>query len=154
MNELIERKEKWEVLYAYILTLNYGDIISHKDIAKIINEPYKSRKYQSVVDKTKWKLLEANKTIKNIVGQGYKVLEPDEYTDYSLKFMQQGLVDISKSDKIQRFAPVNQMSLQQRMVHNQVSDRTAILKAHMSGATIEVKMLAKNPSALLEAVHE
>lgn len=143
MNELIKQKEKWEVLFAKVSSMQYGEVISHSEIADIVQEKYRSQAYQTVIDKAKWKLLEVGKTIRSVRGQGYRVLEPDNYTDYSLKYMQQSLVSVKKSDKIQRYAPVDKMSFEQQSIHRQVSDRMSVLKAHMSGTSIEVKMLAK-----------
>lgn len=38
MNEIIENKKKSEILAEKIATLNYGDIITHKQIADVIKE--------------------------------------------------------------------------------------------------------------------
>jgi hypothetical protein len=144
METLERQKEQWELLYDHAKSRQYGEIISHHDIEKIIGENHGSQKYKTVIDKAKWELLSAGYTFKNVRGKGYRVLEPDEYTDYSLDYMQKGLSSIEKSDKIQRYAPINKMSPEQQRIHREVSDRTAVLKAHMIGANIEIKLLSKN----------
>ena len=48
--------------------LNYGDFISHEQIASIIEEDYPSNKYSTTIAKTKKILLKKyNKTIENIL---------------------------------------------------------------------------------------
>lgn len=53
MNEIIENKKKSEILAEKIATLNYGDIITHKQIADVIKEEYPSTKYSSTIQKAR-----------------------------------------------------------------------------------------------------
>lgn len=52
MNEVIENKKKSEVLAEKINELNYGDVLTHEQIASLIEEHYPSNKYTST-DMTK-----------------------------------------------------------------------------------------------------
>ena len=64
MNEVIENKKKSEVLAEKIIELNYGDVLTHEQIASLIKEDYPSNKYTSTIAKAKKILLKKyNKTI-------------------------------------------------------------------------------------------
>lgn len=143
MNDLIKNITKAECLANYIENLEYGEVITHQKIENIIECKYGNQRYNSIVSKAKWLLLEKEKFIENIRGQGYRVVEPDKYTDESIKYLKKGFNEISKSDKIQKYAPVDLMSMQQAQVHRNVSDRLSVLKAHVYGAKAEIKLLKK-----------
>lgn len=54
MNELIKNeknKTKSEALAEKINELNYGDVLTHKQIASLIEEDYPSNKYTSTIAK-------------------------------------------------------------------------------------------------------
>ena len=53
MNEIIENRKKSEILAERINELNYGDVITHQQIASIIEEDYPSNKYASTIAKAK-----------------------------------------------------------------------------------------------------
>lgn len=57
MNEIIENRKKSEVLAEKINELNYGDVITHQQIASIIEEDYPSNKYTSTIAKARKLLL-------------------------------------------------------------------------------------------------
>ena len=80
MNEIIENRKKSEILAERLNELNYGDFISHEQIASIIEEDYPSNKYSTTIAKTKKILLKKyNKTIENISGDGYRLTNPVSY---------------------------------------------------------------------------
>jgi hypothetical protein len=47
MNEIIENKKKSEILAEKLNEMNYGDFISHEQIASVIEENYGSNKYSA-----------------------------------------------------------------------------------------------------------
>ena len=57
MNEVIGNKKKSEILAEKINELNYGDVITHQQIASIIEEDYPSNRYASTIAKAKKLLL-------------------------------------------------------------------------------------------------
>ena len=57
MNEIIENRKKSEILAEKLNGMNYGDFISHEQIATLIEEPYGTNKYTSVIAKAKKILL-------------------------------------------------------------------------------------------------
>lgn len=86
MNEVIENKKKSEILAERLNEMNYGDFISHEQIATLIEEPYGTNKYGSTIAKAKKLLLKKyNKAIENIPGDGYRITSPDDFVNQSLK---------------------------------------------------------------------
>lgn len=74
-----------ENIVNYIMRKNYGDIVYHQEIAEIIGTQYNSYQYRSVVNSAKKKLLESGRMIESIRKSGYQVVEPDNYTNSSVK---------------------------------------------------------------------
>lgn len=98
MNEIIENRKKSEVLAEKINELNYGDVITHQQIASIIEEDYPSNKYTSTIAKARKLLLKKyNKTIENITGDGYRVVSPDDFVGQSLKHYKRGFNEMHGS---------------------------------------------------------
>lgn len=149
MNELINKKQKWELLYDYIIGLNYDDTVLHTEISRIIKEDFGSPKYYSIINKTKKKLLEAGKTIKSVQGQGYTIVNPDDYTDLSLKHIKSGFKQIDKGYKVLQYAPVSYMSKEGLQRHRHVADRAMAFQAMVAGGCTELKLLNKKQSKLL-----
>ena len=125
MNELIKNeknKTKAEILVEKLNELSYGDFISHEQIATLIEEPYGTNKYTSVIAKAK-KLLKHYKRGFNEMKKGYEVLE---------------------------YAPTKNMTKEGRDAYRRVHDRAITLAAAMKGASVELKTLGqkKHPFAI------
>jgi len=148
MSELINNKKKEEILYDYIIKLNYGDTILHQDIESIIQEKHDSKKYQSIIQKAKRKLLESSKGLENVKGIGYRVIYPDNYTDLSLKYIKSGYRKIDNGFKVLQHAPVNDMSKEGFERYRHVRDSANRLHAMVAGGCTEIKMLSKNSKLL------
>ena len=145
MNMLIENsKTRSEVLFEQISSLNYGDVISHQSIDKIIGVPYGSQKYNAIIQKTK-RLLSSKtgKILENIRKEGYRIVTPDDYVDQSLKHYKRGFKEIEKGTKTLSYAPVADMSEEGRSIYRRVNDRAAMLHASMKGTMVELKTLGK-----------
>lgn len=151
MNEVIENKKKSEVLAERISELAYGDFISHEQIATLIEEPYGTNKYGSTIAKAKKLLLKKyNKAIENVIGDGYRIVNPDDFVQQSLKHYKRGFVQMQKGYDTLANAPVKDMTEEGRAIYTRVHDRAVILQASMRGASIELKTLGqkKHPMAL------
>jgi len=152
MNEIIENRKKSEVLAEKLKGMNYGDFISHEQIATIIEEPYGSNKYASTISKAKKVLLKKyNKAIENIPGDGYRVVAPDDFVHQSLKHYKRGFNEKGKGYEVLEYAPVENMSVEGRDTYMRVHDRAIILRASMAGVKAELKTLSgkkKHPFAL------
>lgn len=151
MNEIIENRKKSEILAEKINELKYGEVISHEQIASLIEEDYPSNKYTSTIAKAKKILLKKhNKTIENIVGDGYRVVNPDDFVNQSLKHYKRGFNEMGKGYEVLEYAPTKDMTKEGRDTYRRVHDRAITLAAAMKGAAIELKTLGekKHPMAL------
>ena len=151
MNELIENRKKSEILVERISELNYGDVITHQQIASIIEEDYPSNKYSTTIAKKKKILLKKyNKTIENIVGDGYRVVNPDDFVNQSLKHYTRGFNEMQKGYDTLEYAPTKDMSQEGLSTYRRMHDRAITLQAAMKGASVELKTLGekKHPMAL------
>ena len=144
MNELIENKKKSEILAEMIDSLPYGGSISHSRIANVICEKYPSARYFSTIQKCKKILLKKyNKIIESINGDGYRVVNPDDFVENSLKYYKRGFNSMKKGNDILVNSPTKDMTPEGRAAHRRVSDRVVILNASIMGARVELKELSK-----------
>lgn len=152
MNEIIENKKKSEILAEKIDELNYGDFISHEQISTVIEEPYGSNKYASTIAKAKKVLLKKyNKAIENIPGDGYRITNPDDFVQQSLKHYKRGFNEMQKGYDHLEYAPIKDMTPEGRNTYMRVHDRAIILQASMKGVKAELKTLSgkrKRPLAI------
>lgn len=152
MNEVIENKTKSEILAEKINELNYGNVITHQQIASVIRTKYPSNKYTSTIAKARKILLKKyNKAIENIPGDGYRLVSPDDFVHQSLKHYKRGFNEMKKGCNILEYAPVENMSVEGRDTYMRVHDRAIILQASMAGVKAELKTLSgkrKHPFAL------
>lgn len=151
MNEIIENRKKSEVLAEKMNELNYGDVITHQQIVSIIEEDYPSNKYTSTITKAKKILLKKyNKTIENIHGDGYRVVNPDDFVGQSLKHYKRGFNEMGKGYEVLEYAPTKDMSKEGLSTYRRMHDRAITLQAAMKGASVELRTLGqkKHPMAL------
>lgn len=143
MNELVNNKEKWEILFNHIIGMDYESMILHTEIEQVIDTKRDEKGYYSVINKAKKKLLEANKGLINITGQGYKMIHPDEYVDLSLGYIKRGFKQIGKGYKVIESAPVDGMTKEGLERYRQVSDKTKSFHAMIAGGCTELKLLSR-----------
>lgn len=144
MNEIIKNRKKSEILAEKINELNYGDVITHQQIASIIQEDYPSNRYASTIAKAKKLLLKKyNKTLENIIGDGYRVTDPDDFVQQSLKHYKRGFNEMGKGYEVLEYAPTKNMSKEGLCIYRRVHDRAITLQAAMKGASVELKTLGK-----------
>lgn len=151
MNEVIENKKKSEILAERLNEMNYGDFISHEQIATLIEEPYGTNKYGSTIAKAKKLLLKKyNKAIENIPGDGYRITSPDDFVNQSLKHYKRGFNEMQMGYDTLEYAPTKDMSKEGLSTYRRVHDRAITLAAAMKGASVELRTLGqkKHPMAL------
>lgn len=151
MNEIIENRKKSEILAEKLNELSYGDFISHGQIAAIIEEPYGSNKYSATIAKARKILLKKyNKTLECVIGDGYRITNPDDFVQQSLKHYKRGFNEMGKAHDTLEYAPVGDMTPEGRDTYRRVYDRAITLQAAMRGAAVELKTLGqkKHPFAL------
>lgn len=147
MNEIIDNRKKSEILAEKMNELQYGDVITHQQISSLIEEDYPSNKYASTISKAKKILLKKyNKAIQNIVGDGYRLINPDDFVQQSLKHYKRGFGEMQKGYDTLDYAPVHDMSPEGRDTYLRVHDRAVILHASMQGVKTELKTLANKRS--------
>lgn len=151
MNEIIKNRKKSEILAERINELNYGDFISHEQIASVIEEAYGSNKYTSTIAKARKILLKKyNKAIECVISDGYRVINPGDFVQQSLKHYKRGFGEMQKGYDTLTYAPIKDMSKEEIDVYRRVHDRAVILQASMKGTAVELKTLGekRNPFAL------
>lgn len=89
---LIENiKSKSEVLFEQISSLNYGDVVSHQSIEKIIGVPYGNPKYNVIIQEVQRSLFGRTRMIlENIRDKGYRIVTPDYYATQAIKHYNKG----------------------------------------------------------------
>ena len=137
----MNRQEKVKALVDAFSNEEYGATIEHWKIADIIEEVVGTQQYRDIVDKAKRELLDSGKMITNVYKVGYRVVNPDEYTDQSARCVVSGARKIDKGTRILENAPVKDMTQYGVQKYNTVSDRIRILQAAVCGAQVEIKML-------------
>lgn len=151
MNDVIENRKKSEILAEKLNEMNYGDFISHEQIAALIEEPYRTNKYSSTIAKAKKILLKKyNKTLENITGDGYRLAKPDDFVQQSLKHYKRGFGEMQKGFEVLEHAPTKDMTKEGRDTYRRVHDRAITLAAAMKGASVELRTLGekRHPMAL------
>ncbi len=151
MNEIIKNRKKSEILAERINELNYGDFISHEQIASVIEEAYGSNKYTSTIAKARKILLKKyNKAIECVISDGYRVINPGDFVQQSLKHYKRGFNEMKKGYDTLEYAPTKDMSREEIDVYRRVYDRAITLQAAMRGVKTELKILGekKHPFAL------
>lgn len=143
MNDVLNNKKKSEVLAEKIKEMKYGDIIYHSEIEQIIEEKHGSNKYGYTIKKAKGVLEKDGIFLESISGDGYRIVEPDDSIQHSLKHYKRGFNAMQKGFNTLKNAPVKDMTPEGRDIHRRVYDRSVILAASMKGASVELKTLGE-----------
>ena len=147
----MERKEAIDALVAAVEAMDYGAVMSFRDIGSIIGQQYGSMRYNDILQAARKRLVATGHMIVNMRGVGYKVCQPDDYTGEGVRRVRQGARRIDRGAKVLNHAPVNDMTPAARAAHNRVNDRMVSLQAAMAGANVEIHMLCKSRNPLLAA---
>ena len=150
----MSRKEAIDALVKAVEERDYGDVLSFDEIGHIIGQRRGSMQYNSILQGTRNRLINAGHMIVNVRGVGYKVCNPDGYTGEGVRYMRLGARRIDKGTKIMNYAPVNDMTPEAREAHNRVTDRMVRLQAAMAGASVEIHMLGNSKAHPLLGVKE
>jgi hypothetical protein len=139
--EIIDNKEKWEILVERVTEAQYGDIILHQDIEALIDLGCGDLEYYSLITKVKKYLFPKGIGLVNIKGIGYRVLEPDAFNEKSAKVIKHGSSVIKKGLKWLEYAPTKDMSPEGRETHRTMSDSAKRINAMMVGGCSEIRLL-------------
>lgn len=69
-------------LYTLIMSMNYGEIITHEEIERIIGYIRNTTKYTYIISKVKKQLIPNSRIIKSIPGKGYQLLKNEQVSGY------------------------------------------------------------------------
>ena len=150
MNEVLQNKKKSEILAEAIEKLSYGMVIPHNRISEIIKEEYPSNKYTSTIAKAKKILLKKGIILENIIGDGYRIVEPDNVVNQSLKHYKRGFNEMQKGYDTLEYAPTKDMTPEGRETYRRIHDRSITLAATLKGVSVELKSLGqrKHPMSI------
>lgn len=136
------RQEKISSLVEQICSMNYGDCITKAQIATIIEEAEDTQHFRDVANAAVRRCIDAGHMVECVRKVGYRVVRPDDYTKKSVRQIFAGARRIDHGVKILSNAPVKDMSLSGIETYNRVSDSVIRLKASITGAKVEINMLA------------
>ena len=148
----MNRQERIKAAVELINSKEYNDTISHGELLAAMHETGITTAYRDAVHAAMRKCMDCGKMIESIHGFGYRVVNPDEYTEQSVKCIVSGARRIDRGVRILQHAPVREMSAAGLENYNRVSDRVRILQASVSGAKVEIQMLTaerKHPFAAI-----
>jgi len=145
------RKEAINNLFEEVSKKEYGAMLDFKEIGHIIHQQYGTSAYNDILQAAKKRLELAGHMIVNVRGVGYKICQPDEYTNEGVRRVRQGARSIDRGTKVLNHAPVNDMTQEAREIHNRVNDRITRLQAAIAGASVEIHMLSTSQNPLLNA---
>ena len=144
MQEVLKNKKKMEIIAENLLLLKDGEVITHKELSNLIQTPYDSQQYRSVLQQAKHYAAEHyGVELESIRGVGYRRIEPDKYVDHSLRHYKRGFKEFQKGENTLRHAPVDRMTVEGRDAYRRISDRAMILNASLSGSMVELKKLGE-----------
>jgi len=136
--------QRIEAAIERVTKTDYGETITHDDLAGILQLVPRSHKYYCDMRRVKKEALVSRKQIESNRGIGYRVVEPHNYTPNAIKQFRLGARRLSAGSKILKYAPVELMNEEDRREHMRVVDRTQALEAHMTGALVEIRMIRRN----------
>lgn len=139
----MNRTEKTRKIVELFAGMDYGESLTHGQIADYLGIKKTDKEYRYLVSQAQKQLIEHGKMVECVRGIGYRLVAPDDYTLASTKCVATGVKRINKGAKILANAPVHSMTQEGVQAYNSVRDRMVILQAAVSGARVEINMLAK-----------
>ena len=147
----MSRKEAIDALVKAVEKMDYGTVLSFSEIGGIIRKKYGSSGFTDILQAARKRLIVSGHMIENVRGIGYKVSDPDDYTNETLRRIRIGTRSIDVGMRISDHAPVNDMSPAARESHNLVNDKMRQLQAALAGKSVEIHMLGTKKNPLLAA---
>ena len=142
MNELLNNQKKSEILVKEIFKIKiWGYYFTYSEIARI-DVKYPSNKYKSMIRSTRKMLMHKGIILENIVGDGYRLIQPDNFVDQSLKHYKRGFNEMQKGYDTLDVAPTEKMTQAGLVRYRRVHDRAVTIAASMKGLSVELKELS------------
>lgn len=128
----------------YIMDSDYGDIITHEDMADLLELSKGSQLYYFAISRMNKTLLNKSKMLVNIPKVGYQIVKPDDYSGCAVKTYIKGVKKMKLSKKILEKAPTDLMSQEAINKHNMVYDRVCAKLANADAGVKELKKITTN----------
>lgn len=81
----MDKLNKIDELFEFINNKNFGYVIKHTDIEKILGLSRELRKYGAYLRQVRLKLVYKSKILKSIPGVGYQILTPSQVSGYTYR---------------------------------------------------------------------
>ena len=121
--------DKIEELYNMFMQKEYGDIVYHAEVERILGIDRTIAKYGIYVRKAKDKLIEHSKVLKGIAGIGYQVLKPKQVSGFVYrKYIKKALNMYNHSTDILNYLDKSNLSDTRIQEYNEVKELNDNLK--------------------------
>lgn len=133
------------------LNRDRGKVITHKEIARVIEEAVRSNRYRTVV--TAWrKHLETNADVSlRIVAErsvGYRVLHEHERTDHGLRDAKTATRGLKRAAVRVNMVDVTKLDDAQTKRHDHIARGLAVASSHIDGSLKKIRAELKGVVAL------
>lgn len=124
-----EKKELINDLANYFCSKNYGDIVNHEEVERVLSTSKDERLYYLYVKKAKDKAIEKGLVFKAIPGKGWQVLKPKQVSGYTYrKFIKKALNMYDYSSFILENVDQRELSEERKKEHKDVTNLNNKLK--------------------------
>lgn len=141
----------WNKLADFISGKEYGEIIHYQDIQDVTKLKRGEQRYYNAIARAKKILVSRGRAIQHIGGGDYQILYPGDYSGAYVREIKIAKNHVKRGNKILKGAPVNDMSIEERRVFNDVSDFNERMQAQLMGNYVEVKRLVGKSHPLAAA---
>lgn len=107
----------WKELIKIALRWDYGSMHTHMEIATILTVQPKTTEYYHMVSRANEELLMASKMLRNVIGKGYEVANPNDYPETSQSQMDKALRHTKAAEIICTYAPTELMDDHHKKIH-------------------------------------
>ena len=149
----VEKSPEWRILVDRFLTLEYGELVPHEELAGLIGIPVATTRYYHHTAMAMHVLLrEHDRVVTCVPKQGYKRLEPGLHGRETRRYVRLGKKRIARGKKVVRATPFELLSEDQRkaLEHAMLEMRAlevAIGAVHRSFKNLLPPVAAKAPTA-------
>ncbi|GAF87812.1 unnamed protein product [marine sediment metagenome] len=149
------------------MNYTYGQMVSHYEIRHIVQLPEKlpihnvpAGKAIKEYEQFSWELLrrvdlfkivlsERKMVLKNIKGQGFSIIQPNEHTEYAIDLITKGIEKaVKKSQHTLNVTNITLLNTGERSQHAEISAKVSALAEHMTKSADKLGNLAEKQARL------
>jgi hypothetical protein len=139
----------WKELIKIALRWDYGSMHTHMEIATILTVQPKTTEYYHMVSRANEELLMASKMLRNVIGKGYEVVNPNDYPETSQSQMDKALRHTKTAELICTYAPTELMDDHHKKIHEKHTQAVVGSRIMLEKETKTAKrLLAMTPARL------